>query len=82
MMKFSRAISRLKWLSGEKTSISKTMPLLLKPKQFQAAALFEIPVLTFPSQEWCHINIFPAEEICNKQQNTPNILKVSEGKKM
>jgi hypothetical protein len=29
MMKFSRAISRVKWLSGEKTSVSKTISVLV-----------------------------------------------------
>jgi hypothetical protein len=28
MMKFSRAISRVKWLSGEKTNVSKTISVL------------------------------------------------------
>jgi hypothetical protein len=29
MMKFSRAISRVKWLSGEKTNVSKTISVLV-----------------------------------------------------
>jgi hypothetical protein len=29
MMKFSRAISRVKWLSGEQTSVSKTISVLV-----------------------------------------------------
>jgi hypothetical protein len=29
MMKFSRAISRAKWLSGEKTNVSKTISVLV-----------------------------------------------------
>jgi hypothetical protein len=29
MMKFSRAVSRVKWLSGEKTNVSKTISVLV-----------------------------------------------------
>jgi hypothetical protein len=29
MMKFSRAISRVKWLRGEKTNVSKTISVLI-----------------------------------------------------
>jgi hypothetical protein len=41
MMKFSWAISRVKWLSGEKTNVSKTISVLVLRVGFLTAQPFD-----------------------------------------
>jgi hypothetical protein len=45
MMKFSRAVSRVKWLSGEKTNVSKTISVLVTLRT-RAEMVFETLVFS------------------------------------
>jgi hypothetical protein len=73
MMKFSRAISRVKWLSGEKTNVSKTISVLVlrvlvclrSGKGGGGCWSVEIQTrlragrLRFSSQLWAHLAHYP-----------------------
>jgi hypothetical protein len=86
MMKFSRAISRVKCLSGEKTNVSKTISVLVLRVVIKSMKFLKI-VLGLPNTEqylgnkfpnyFCSFPNFHTDISCRKIVKTNGILKDS-----